>query len=141
VGGWYFDAMKSFVPGISIVGEASGHYSLEQGSTGREEWTGLFAGVRRRWVTHSGANVFAQVLFGGWRYSQSWANYCGEARCREWTNSFWMTGLQPGIGVDVPLDSRWSVRARVDLRVGTTDDGGMGSWIVGGGINRFWGGR
>jgi hypothetical protein len=140
LGGWYLDAMKSLVPDTALVADVSALYGTEHEPAGRETWVDVFAGLRQRVVRRDAANVFGQFLVGKFRYSQSFSP-CVSRGCQPFTNAFWTAGIKTGIGVDVPIDSHWSARMRVDFRVGTRGGEAAGGWSGGGGISRFWGER
>ena len=115
--GWSVDAMRSVLPETAFVVDVSANWGSQY-----DRWVGIFGGIRQRLVTRPHANVFAQVLLGQYRTSPA----------------VWAGAIQPGIGVDVPIDTRWSVRARLDERIDRNFGGGL---IFGGGVTRFWGRR
>ena len=128
LGGWYADGMKSLVPDTAVAGEVSSYYSSEREPRGRESWFDVLGGIRQRLVQRPRVTVFAQFLIGGTRYTQRFS------RPANFSNSLVWVVLKPGLGVNMPLSSRWSVRLRTDVRLAAKGGEATGAWILGSGI-------
>jgi hypothetical protein len=112
----------------SAPGEVSSYYSSEREPRGRESWFDVLGGIRQRLVQRPRVTVFAQFLIGGTRYTQRFS------RPANFSNSLVWVVLKPGLGVNMPLSSRWSVRLRTDVRLAAKGGEATGAWILGSGI-------
>lgn len=132
--GWYGDAVHWFSPGVGLVGEGSGYYSVGgfYGAHPTIRWNTFLGGARFRLSPpRVGPTVFAQLLFGGTLESQTFRD-----RAIRYTNQTWYRTVQPGIGVRVPLNRQWAVRVRADLQLGEAGGEPFGGLVLGGGITR-----
>jgi hypothetical protein len=130
LGGWYADAMQAVGPKTGIVVEGSGFYGSKGEFGTRQQWFAALVGLRQRIVHRTAANVSGQFLIGIGQWSQ---------RLSAVHDLF---TFQPGLAIDVPMDQRWSLRARADFRLGFGSDAlGRGGLSGGFGLTRCWGRR
>jgi hypothetical protein len=130
--GWYVDAMQAIGWNTGFVAEASGFYGPEREFAGRQQWVAALVGLRQRIVHRAGANVSGQFLIGFGRWSQR----------RSGSAVHDLLTFQPGLVIDIPMDQRWSLRARADFRLGLDSTGfGKGGLSAGFGLTRYWGRR
>jgi hypothetical protein len=135
-GGWYADAMKSLLPGTAVVAEVMGAYSPEREPSGSKRWFAVLGGIRQTVVRRPRARVFAQLLLGAGRYTQRFSHV------PRFTNSLPVAVLQPGLGADMALNDRWTVRVRMDLHIlGHNGELFTGGCVLGAGVARYWGRR
>jgi hypothetical protein len=106
--GWFIGAAAHLNPWLSAAIDVDGQYKTIRfiDSDIHLASHALTAGARAS--GRLGALVeFAQLLGGG---IQSRGTLFGS------TQTTWHGVLQPGIGVDYPLDERWAIRAQLDMR-------------------------
>ena len=132
LGGWYVDAMQAIGWSSGFVAEASGFYAPEQTYGGSPQWFAGLVGLRQRLrVARSGTAVYGQFLVGV------------AQELHRFTAADDLLAFQPGLLIDVPMNERWGLRVRTDVRVGVGLDGdsGTGGLSAGFGVNRYWGRR
>lgn len=106
--GWFIGAAAHLTPWLSVAGDVDGQYKTIRfiDSDIHLSSYALTAGVRA-----SGQlgrfTEFAQVLAGG---VQSRGTLFGS------TETKWHAVLQPGVGLDYPLNQRWAIRGQFDVR-------------------------
>jgi hypothetical protein len=115
-GGWFGTVGINLAPMIDVVGDFSGQYKSEAGTTFRMH--SYLGGPRIRWSEPMmPVSVYGQFTVGGQTESASCSGCTSES----------FLALAPGAGLDIRINGPWSARVGFNYRL-VRPKGGNGEW-------------